>query len=143
MQRRSTLTIVALAALVPTFSALAQDANDAPAKKSDPAPTTTADNTERIVSDRSNRTVTPMDQGNNKADLATTAKIRKEIMASTTMSVNAQNVMVITNAGKVTLRGPVDTAKEKRLIGEIAVRCARDGNVDNQLEVKVITTTAG
>ena len=127
MQRRSTLMIVAPAALVLAFSALAQN----------------ADNTERNVKDSSNQTLTPMDQGNNKADLATTAKIRKEIIASTTMSVNAQNVKIITNAGKVTLRGPVDTATEKRLIGEIAVRCVSPGNVDNQLEVKVPTDNSG
>ena len=132
MQWRSTLVIVASAAFLLTFSALAEDAN-APAKN--------ADNTERNVSDRSNQTLTPLDQGNNKADLATTAQIRKEIMAATNMSVDAQNVKIITNAGKVTLRGPVNTAEEKRLIGEIAVRCAIPGSVDNQLEVKVITSS--
>jgi osmotically-inducible protein OsmY len=46
------------------------------------------------------------------------------------------NVKFITIDGRVTLRGPVKTAKEKRLIGEIADRIARSGNVDNQLEVK-------
>jgi osmotically-inducible protein OsmY len=38
--------------------------------------------------------------------------------------------------GRVTLRGPVNTAEGKRLIGEIADRIARSENVDNQLEVK-------
>jgi hyperosmotically inducible periplasmic protein len=102
-----------------------------------------ADNTERNVSDRSNQTVTPMAQGNNKADLATTAKIRKEIISSNPMSVNAQNVKIVTNAGKVTLRGPVDTAEEKRLIGEIAMKYASPGNVDNQLDVKAVTDNGG
>jgi osmotically-inducible protein OsmY len=46
------------------------------------------------------------------------------------------NVKFITIDGRVTLRGPVDTAEEKRLIGEIADRIARSENVDNQLEVK-------
>jgi len=50
------------------------------------------------------------------------------------MSVNAKNVKIITNNGKVTLRGPVNTAEEKRLIGEIASRVARSENVDNQLD---------
>jgi osmotically-inducible protein OsmY len=139
MQWRSKLIIMVSTGLVLAFSALAQDTNETPAKKSDPTPGANADNTERNVSDRSNETLTPIDQGNNKADLTTTAQIRKEIVAAKNMSVNAQNVKVITNAGKVTLRGPVDTAKEKRVIGEIAVRCASPGNVDNQLEVKVIT----
>lgn len=142
MKGRSRPIVIATAAFLLAFSALAQDAS-APAKPSDTPPAKNADNTERNVSDRSNQTLTPLDQGNNKADLATTAQIRKEITAAKKMSVNAQNVKIITNAGKVTLRGPVATAEEKRLIGEIAVRCASPGNVDNQLEVKVITDNSG
>jgi hyperosmotically inducible protein len=52
------------------------------------------------------------------------------------MSDNARNVKIITNRGQVTLRGPVDTAEEKRLIGGIAIDIALVENVDNQLEVK-------
>ena len=98
--------------------------------------TVTADNTARNIRDRNNRTLTPLDQGNSKADVATTAQIRKEINAGNNMSVNAKNVKIITNEGQVTLRGPVNTAEEKRLIGEIAINIARLENVDNQLEVK-------
>jgi osmotically-inducible protein OsmY len=48
------------------------------------------------------------------------------------------DVKIITIDGRVTLRGPVNSAEEKRLIGEIADRIARSEseNVDNQLEVK-------
>jgi sporulation protein YlmC with PRC-barrel domain len=99
--------------------------------------TTDVDNTRRNVRDRDDQTLTPLDQGNSKADVDTTAQIRKEIIAGKNMSVNARNVKVITNKGQVTLRGPVNTAEEKRLIGEIANRIARSENVDNQLEVKV------
>ena len=53
------------------------------------------------------------------------------------MSINARNVKIITQNGHVTLRGPVNTAEEKRVIGEIANRIARSENVDNQLEVKL------
>jgi osmotically-inducible protein OsmY len=56
------------------------------------------------------------------------------------MSVNAQNVKIITVDGRVTLRGPVNTAEEKRLIGEIADRIAHSENVDNQLEVKLTSS---
>jgi osmotically-inducible protein OsmY len=108
---------MASAALILAFSALAQDASPAP--------------------DRPDPTLTPIEQGDNKADLTTTARIRKELLRASRMSVNAHNVKIITNAGKVTLRGPVDTAEEKRLIGEIAVRYALPGHVDNQLEVKL------
>ena len=44
---------------------------------------------------------------------------------------------IITIDDRFALRGPVDTAEEKRPIGEIADRIARSGNVDNQLEVKL------
>jgi sporulation protein YlmC with PRC-barrel domain len=101
--------------------------------------TTEPDNTARNVRDRNNRTLTPLNQGNSKADVSTTAQIRKEILAGENMSINAKNVKIITLDGRVTLRGPVNTAEEKRLIGEIADRIARSENVDNQLEVKFTT----
>ena len=101
---------------------------------------TQPDNTARNVRDRDSNTLTPLDQGNSKADIATTAQIRKEIVAAKNMSVNAQNVKVITKDGQVTLRGPVNSAEEKRLIGEIANRLARSENVNNQLEVKLTST---
>jgi len=104
--------------------------------------TNNADNTVRNVRDRDNRTATPLDQGNSKTDIATTAQIRKEITAEKKMSVNARNVKIITTDGKITLRGPVNNAEEKRLIGEIANRAAQGGNVDNQLEVKITTSSA-
>jgi sporulation protein YlmC with PRC-barrel domain len=102
--------------------------------------TTGADNTRVNVRDRDSRTLTPMDQGNSQADVSTTAQIRKEIIATQGMTTNAKNVKIITRNGRVTLRGPVNTTEEKTLIGEIADRIARAGNVDNQLEV---TTTPG
>jgi len=102
--------------------------------------TTGADNTRVNVRDRDSRTLTPMDQGNSQADVSTTAQIRKEIIATQGMTTNAKNVKIITMNGRVTLRGPVNTTEEKTLIGEIAERIARSGNVDNQLEV---TTTPG
>jgi putative membrane protein len=102
-----------------------------------PTPATkNADNTARNVRDRNPGTLTPMDQGGSEADVNTTAQIRKEIIAGKDMSVNAQNVKIITNTGKVTLRGPVNSDAEKRLIGEIADRVAHAENVTNQLEVR-------
>jgi osmotically-inducible protein OsmY len=103
--------------------------------------TTDADNTRRNVRDRDNGTLTPLDQGNSHADVNTTAQIRKEIIADSGMSVNAQNVKIITIDGRVTLRGPVNSEEEKRLIGEIADRVAHAGNVDNQLEVKLTNSS--
>lgn len=104
-------------------------------------PTTEPDNTARNLRDRDNRTVTPLNQGNSQADIDTTAQIRKDIIADNDMSINAKNVKIITMDGHVTLRGPVDSAEEKRQIGDIANRIAQAVNVDNQLEVQITTTS--
>ncbi len=133
MKRKLHFILSASAASVLAFSAMAED-------KSKPT-TTDPDNTEHNARDRDGRTLTPLDQGNSKEDVDTTARIRKEIMAGKNMSVNAQNVKIITNKGHVTLRGPVNTVEEKRLIAEIAVRIARAENVVNKLEVKVTTSS--
>jgi hyperosmotically inducible protein len=100
------------------------------------------DNTAHNVRDHFDRTATPLDQGNSQADLDITAQIRKEIIANKDLSMNARNVKIITNKGRVTLRGPVNTAEEKRLIGEIALRIAGRENVDNELEVKFTTSSS-
>jgi sporulation protein YlmC with PRC-barrel domain len=101
----------------------------------------TVETTETANTVRNDPISTQVGQGNTKADVATTAQIRKEIGAEKGMSLNARNVKVTTNKGQVTLRGPVNTAEEKRLIGEIADRIARSENVDNQLEVKLTTSS--
>ncbi len=94
------------------------------------------DNTRRNVRDRDDRNLTPLDQGNSKADVATTAQIRKEIIAEKGLSVNARNVKIITRDGQITLRGPVNSSAEKSLIGTIAERSPHSGRVDNQLEIQ-------
>lgn len=99
-------------------------------------PTTEADNTARNVRDRDGKALTPPDQGSSTSDVEITRKIRQEIMAKDGLSVNAQNVKIITNNGHVTLRGPVKTAEEKEFIGLTAMKHTAKGNVDNQLEVK-------
>jgi hyperosmotically inducible periplasmic protein len=104
--------------------------------------TTQPDNTARNVRDRDRSTLTPLDQGNNQADIDTTAQIRKEIIAADGMSMNAKNVKIITNNGRVTLRGPVNNADEKRQIGDIANRIAQPSNVNNELEVTQTTTSS-
>jgi len=100
------------------------------------------DNTARSVRDRDNSTLTPLDQGNSQADIDTTAQIRKEIIATDGMSLNAQNVKIITMNGHVTLRGSVNSEDEKHQIGDIADRIAQSSNVDNQLEVTQNTTSS-
>jgi hyperosmotically inducible protein len=53
------------------------------------------------------------------------------------MSTDAKNVKIITENGRVTLRGPVKSADEKSQIEKIASDVAGEGKVDSQLEVAV------
>lgn len=93
------------------------------------------DNTGVNVRDRDHATTTPIDQNENKPDIQTTADIRKRVMG-TELSIAAHNVKIMTQDGKVTLRGPVKSAEEKETIGKIATDVAGAGKVDNQLEVE-------
>jgi len=93
------------------------------------------DNTGVNVRDRSDAAKTPIDQNENQRDVKTTADIRKRVV-DTDMSTNAHNVKIITQDGRVTLRGPVKDEAEKNAIAVIAVEVAGAGNVDNQLEVE-------
>jgi len=95
-----------------------------------------ADNTARNVRDRSDSSLTPLDQGRSDTDVDLTRRIRKDILARDGLSANARNIKVITVNGRVTLRGPVSTEEEKRLLGEIATSAAGTGTVDNQIEVE-------
>src|SRR5262245_63122693 len=96
-----------------------------------PAP----DNTAVNKRDADTASKTPIDQNENQADINTTAEIRKRIVDTKELSVNARNAKVITANGKVTLRGPVDSDAEKDLLGKIALAVAGEGNVENLLEV--------
>jgi osmotically-inducible protein OsmY len=94
-----------------------------------------ANNTGVNVRDRDATVKTPIDQNENKSDIDITAAIRKRVVASK-MSVNAQNVKIMTQDGKVTLRGPVKSTEEKQQIEEIAFAIAGKGNVENKLDIE-------
>jgi osmotically-inducible protein OsmY len=99
------------------------------------------DNTAVNERDRESATKTPLDQGENEADRKTTAEIRQKIVNAENMSVNARNVKIITSAGKVTLRGPVNSATEREAIVRFAREVAGETSVDDQLEVASSTTS--
>ncbi len=75
------------------------------------------------------------DQKMNPTDRAITQKIRKAVHEDNSLSTYAHNVKIITQDGKVTLRGPVRSEDEKSNIEAKAVAVAGQGNVTNQLEV--------
>lgn len=104
---------------------------DSPEATTEPIGST---NTGINVRDRDSMAKTPFDQNENTADISITADIRKQIV-DTKMSVDAQNVKIITQGGNVTLRGPVKTDEEKQRIEKIAMDVAGADKVDSQLEV--------
>jgi len=84
---------------------------------------------------RTTTTPTAQEQSNDKADIELTAKIRREVMAKSDFSTSAKNVKIISNAGHVTLVGPVSTTQEKQEIERIANGIAGATKVRSQIEV--------
>jgi osmotically-inducible protein OsmY len=96
---------------------------------------TDPENTGINVRDREGDSVTAFDQGNSEADRNITASIRKAVVDDDSLSTNAHNVKIITVGGVVTLRGPVESAKEKRSIETKAKAVSGVTSVNSQLEV--------
>ena len=94
------------------------------------------ENTEINVRDKGNTTLTPEDQKETESDIKITADIRQAIIKNKSLSVDAQNVKIITLNGVVTLRGPVETKKESKKLKKIAKHTPGVLKVDNQLEIK-------
>ena len=96
---------------------------------------TNADNTGKNVRDRDDQSVTATDQSNDPADLKLTADIRKMVVGDDSLSMMAKNVKIVTIGGVVTLRGPVETDKEKSTI-ESHAKHAGAKKITNELEIK-------
>ena len=94
------------------------------------------DNTQVNKRDRSPGEATADQQKNNRTDLDLTKDIRKSIMDDKSLSTYGHNVKVIAQNGKVTLKGPVNSADEKQSIEQKATEVAGAGNVANELTVK-------
>jgi len=97
-----------------------------------PPPRTPPDNTK--VNKQPGPTADQQSQA--KADLALAKSIRQTIVKDKTLSTTAHNSKVIVDQGAVTLRGPVNSTKEKARIEEIAVKAAGTGKVTNELTIK-------
>jgi hyperosmotically inducible periplasmic protein len=94
------------------------------------------ENTQRNVRDKDGTNLTPDDQRGNKKDIKITTKIRKALVKDKSLSVNAQNVKIITNNRIVTLRGIVENADESMTVEKFAKKTHGVIRIDNQLEIK-------
>ena len=71
----------------------------------------------------------------NPADRDLTKKIRASLHSDSSLSTYAHNIKIISQDGKVTLKGPVRSDDEKSAIEAKATEVAGAGNVTNQLTV--------
>ena len=104
-------------------TALPRDQNTPP-----PAPDNTSENKDQTRP-------TADQQKMNSTDRTITQRIRKAIHQDTSLSTYAHNIKVITQDGKVTLRGPVRSEEEKNNLQAKAVAVAGEENVTNRLEI--------
>jgi osmotically-inducible protein OsmY len=93
------------------------------------------DNSKVNQRDRRPEQATADQQKNNRADLEITQQIRKALTADKSLSTYAHNVKVITQGGKVTLKGPVRSADEKKAVELKAAEVAGAENITNQITV--------
>ena len=133
MYKRSSLVMLTLAAgLILMTGAVRAEPDSAIYLTADSA----LENTERNVRDQNDATLTPEDQKENESDIKITADIRQALVRDKSLSVNAQNVKIITRDGKVTLRGPVESEAESLKLQQITKQTPGVVQVDNQLEHK-------
>jgi len=90
------------------------------------------DNTKRTKDQTS---PTADQQKMNPSDRALTQKIRKAIHRDKGLSTYGRNIKILTQDGKVILRGPVQSEEEKNNLQAKAVAAGGKENVINQLEI--------
>jgi hyperosmotically inducible periplasmic protein len=95
------------------------------------------DNTKVNQRDRNTGEVTADQQKANATDRELTKKIRRSIMADKSLSTYAHNIKIISQNGAVTLKGPVKSDDEKKVVVAKAVAVAGSADkVTDQISVK-------
>ncbi len=94
------------------------------------------DNSKVNKRDRAATAKTADSAKDNPNDRQIMQKIRKAVVDDKSLSTYAHNVKIISEHGKVTLKGTVHTEAEKQNIEAKATEVAGTGNVTNQLMVK-------
>lgn len=94
------------------------------------------DNTKVNERDRAKSQPTADQAKNTLTDREIMQKIRKAVVDDKSLSTYGHNVKIISQHGKVTLKGPVHTDEESKNIEAKAVEVAGTGNVTNMLVAK-------
>jgi hyperosmotically inducible periplasmic protein len=93
------------------------------------------DNTKQNQADATQGATTADQQKMNTADRSITKQIRASIYKDKSLSTYAHNIKIISQDGKVTLKGPVRSQDEKASVEAKAVAVAGAGNVTNEIEI--------
>jgi hyperosmotically inducible protein len=102
-----------------------------------PDPAVKPDNTETNKRDRNSGEATADRQKMNAADQDLTQRIRQSIMSDKSLSSYAHNIKIISQNGTVTLKGPVKSDDEKRIVMAKAVAIA--GSADKVTDEVSVT----
>jgi Putative phospholipid-binding domain. len=94
-----------------------------------------SDNTKANAADRNKDAKTPLDQSNDQDAIEVTAGIRRAVLEDSSLSTSAHNIKIVTNGNAVTLRGPVESADEKKRVESLAVKAAPGKQVRNELSI--------
>ena len=97
-----------------------------------PAP----DNTKTNQRDRAKSEPTADQAKNTVSDRDLMQKISKSIVDDKSLSTYAHIVKIISQNGKVTLKGPVRSEEEKNAVEQKAAEIAGAGNVTNEITIK-------
>jgi hyperosmotically inducible periplasmic protein len=102
---------------------------------------TPPDNTKVNTRDRATGAVTADQQKENIGDRDVARKIRQSLMKDKALSTYAHNVKVIAQGGQVTLKGPVRSDEERRVVEAKALEVAGAGHVTNEMSVAPAKST--
>ena len=97
--------------------------------------TEAADNTKANATDRNTEAKTPVDQSNDKDSIEVTAGIRRAVLDDKSLSTSAHNIKIVTDGDVVTLRGPVESADEKKRVEALAMKAATGKQVRNEISI--------
>ena len=102
---------------------------------------TAEDNTKVNTRDRDKAAVTADQQKENAGDRDLAKKIRQSLVSDKSLSTYAHNVKVVAQGGHVTLKGPVRSEDEKKLVEAKATEVAGSGKVTNEISIAPPSTS--
>jgi len=104
--------------------------------KAQQPPPPDSDNTRTNQRDRAKAEPTADQAKNTAVDRELMQKIRRSLMDDKSLSTYAHNIKIVAQNGKVTLKGPVRSDEEERVIVQKATEVAGSKNITNEITIK-------